>query len=75
MEETLTREEQQRIEMVQRMEQDQVLADIRNAIAQLPEQQRWRTEAIVYAIRALVNSSRLEGQLALALIGAELASE
>ena len=52
-------------------DQEQVLIEIKAAISQLPERQRWQTEVIADIIRTLVNANKAEGLLALALVGAE----
>ena len=73
--EELDLKEQQRIEAAMRLGQQQVLEEIRATIAQLPERQKWQTEVIADVIRTEVNASKAEGQLALALVGAEQAAK
>ena len=73
--EELDLKEQQRVEAAMRLGQQQVLEEIQAAIAQLPERQKWQTEVIADVIRTVVNASKAEGMLALALVGAEQAAK
>ena len=56
-------------------DQEQVLIEIRAAIAQMPERQKWQTEVLVDIIRTLITANKAEGRMALALVGAEQAAE
>ncbi len=56
-------------------DQEQVLLEIRTVISQMPERQKWQTEVIADLIRTLVSANKVEGRMALALVGAEQASE
>lgn len=71
MAEALSEREMSRVNMVMKLEQEQVLTEIRAAISQMPERQRWQTEVIADIIRTLVVTNKREGTLALALVGAE----
>ena len=73
--EELDLKEQRRVEAAMRLGQQQVLEEIQAAIAQLPERQKWQTEVIADVIRTVVNASKAEGMLALALVGAEQAAK